>query len=243
MTKVMNRHRPRRAVATELNSRGHRNTNGGKFNGVQVGRILNNRLYIGEIAFRETVTSNAHPAIVSIETWDRAQAILEERGENQSRRAASGSDYMLTCRMPCPDCGAAMIGTSAHGRSRRYRYYTCWNTSQFGSSKCNAKRLDADSVDDAVTQALADFYRHQHELINDGVEAARANYYAATDNLHAELKTVEAELSKNRHDHRPVSRRVRTRDHDRGDRRPTPASTPRQDQRATPTSRSTHVRP
>lgn len=54
-----------------------------------------------------------------------------------AKRAASGSDYLLTGLIRCPLWGA-MLGTRAHGRTRIYRYYSCY-------------------------RLLADFYRHQQD--------------------------------------------------------------------------------
>jgi hypothetical protein len=39
------------------------------------------------------------------------------RGEDHSRRASNASDYLFTGDLRCPECGKAMIGTAANGRS------------------------------------------------------------------------------------------------------------------------------
>ena len=52
-----------------------------------------------------------------------------------------------------------MIGTRAHGRSRVYKYYTCFTRVRYDSGRCSASRLDADAAEEAVITARAAFYR------------------------------------------------------------------------------------
>lgn len=66
--------------------------------------------------------------------WAQAQAILDARGESHAHRAASGSDYVLTGRLRCPQCGKPMVGTRATGRNKTYRYYTCWNLARYDAA-------------------------------------------------------------------------------------------------------------
>ncbi|BAD59300.1 hypothetical protein NFA_44490 [Nocardia farcinica IFM 10152] len=129
-----------RSVASTLNDRGHRTTTGGLWSGNHVLRALSNRTYLGELTFRGHTVTGSHEPIIDTEQWERGQTILQSRTENPAHRAASGSDYMLTGRIRCPRCHRAMVGTRATGRSRTYRYYTCWNTTRYNSSKCDFPR-------------------------------------------------------------------------------------------------------
>ncbi|WP_245959610.1 recombinase family protein [Prauserella flavalba] len=185
-----------RAIAKVLNDRGHRTSSGGKWSGYQVIRALNNRVYLGELTFRETTVTDTHAPIIDLTVWEQAQAILDARGESHAHRAASGSDYVLTGRLRCPQCGKAMIGTRATGRNRTYRYYTCWNLARYDASKCDFKRLNADAVDAAVLDALATFYRTRHDLIADAIAHERKQHRAAHADRHAELAAVENEITK-----------------------------------------------
>jgi site-specific DNA recombinase len=185
-----------RAIANVLNDRGHRTTVGGVWSGHQVNRTLSNRTYLGELTFRDTTVTDTHDPIIQTAVFDQAEAILTARGDDHSHRASNASDYQLTGRLRCPGCGKAMIGTKANGRSRSYRYYTCFTRGRYGNHKCDAPRLDADAVDTAVLAALARFYRDRHDLITAAVEAARAEHTAAHTGRHAELAAVEAELTR-----------------------------------------------
>ncbi|GAB4588214.1 hypothetical protein Ntsu_60460 [Nocardia sp. IFM 10818] len=184
------------AVAAELNTRGHRASTGREWSGHHVLRILNSRIYLGELTFRDTTVTETHPAIIDTTTFDRAQSVLEARGESHAHRAANSSDYLLTGRLRCPRCGRAMIGTRATGRSRTYRYYTCFNRARYDTDKCDFTRLDADSVDTAVLEALGKFYRTRHDLISQAITAQKRHHRDASSGTRAELATVSGELAK-----------------------------------------------
>lgn len=183
-----------RAIATVLNDRGHRTAAGGIFSGHQVLRALTNRVYLGEISFRDIVVEKCHPPLIEADTWDRVQRLVKCRSESHAYRAAGGSDYIATGRLTCPKCGKPMIGTRATGRTHTYRHYTCWNRSRYGTTKCDADRINADALDTAVLDAIASFYQIQHVLTEEAVNAAREAYTASHCTLAAELTAVQAEI-------------------------------------------------
>ncbi len=185
-----------KTIAHTLNERGHRTTTGGQWSAHQVLRVLSNRIYLGELTFRGINATGCHPAIIDPAAFAEAQQILAVRGEDHAKRAANGSDYLLTGLMRCPSCGKAMIGTRAHGRSRVYRYYTCFTRIRYDTSRCAASRMDADAVEDAVIAALACFYHNQHDLIADAIAQAQASHAAAQDGWLAELTAAGHELAK-----------------------------------------------
>jgi site-specific DNA recombinase len=185
-----------KTIAHTLNERGHRTTTGGQWSAHQVLRVLANRVYLGELTFRGITATGCHPPIIEQATFARAQRILAARGEDHAKRAANRSDYLLTGLMRCPTCGKAMIGTRAHGRSRVYRYYTCFTRIRYATSRCAASRMDADAVEAAVIAALASFYRHRHDLIADATAQAQASHAASADCRRAELAAAEHELAR-----------------------------------------------
>lgn len=87
-----------------------------------------------------------------------------------------------------------MLGTRATARSRSYRYYTCFTRARYGT--CDPERLDADGLEARVLGALADFYRSEHDLINQAIADAHQQYIHAHAGQQAELDAVNAELAK-----------------------------------------------
>ncbi|MBT8227425.1 MAG: recombinase family protein [Dactylosporangium sp.] len=180
-----------RAIAAELNRRGIPNRTGAPWSGYTVARILDNPAYTGDIVFRDV-----HDPLVDRDTFATARDLAGARADAHHRRAASPADYNLTGLITCPDCGCKYIGTAATGRSRQYRYYTCFSRNRYGSAGCTGVRLNADATDQAVLQALADFYGRADLLIERIVAAARREHHDANTGRLAELDAVTAMISK-----------------------------------------------
>jgi site-specific DNA recombinase len=137
---------------------------------------------------------DAHQSLIDRETWQRACAIAAARASGQNQRALSGSDYHLTGLITCPDCGHKYIGTSATGRHRTYRYYTCFSRVRYGTHGCQAARLPADQADAAVLEALCDFYTQAGDLIADAVTRAQARHRDSHADRHAEHGAILAQI-------------------------------------------------
>ncbi|WP_092787164.1 recombinase family protein, partial [Actinokineospora terrae] len=184
------------AIAKLLNLRGLRTSTGKQWSPQQVLRVLANRVYIGELTFRGITVEFCHAPLVTDHVFEQAQRLLDERGEDHSKRAANASDYLATGKMRCPMCGKAYIGTRATGRTKTYRYYTCWTRSRYGTDACPSPRLDADQIDSTLLDSMATFFRTQHDLMADAVAAAQRDHASNFDTRQDELDTVNAELAK-----------------------------------------------
>ncbi len=185
-----------RAIAARLNEHGKRTRAGKPWSGHTIGRMLSNRLYLGEVGFRDVTAERAHPPLIDEELFAQCQAILEARGDAHSQRAASNSnsDYDLTGRITCPKCGCKYVGTSATGKLRRYRYYTCFTRARYGPTGCDAARIDADILDKAVAEAVIDFFRNT-DLITEAVAAERTLRADGSHRHHAELDTIAGQIT------------------------------------------------
>ncbi len=182
-------------IARLINQRGHRNTNGGIWSAYQILRILANRVYLGELAFRDITTTDCHEPLIDIDTFAEAERITSERNTERAQLRANSSDYDLTGKMRCPTCGSAMVGSRNHGRSKVYRYYLCHDRNRYSTNKCDGYRLDADAAETAVLDALAAFYRNNHTLIADAVAEAQRQHRAGQATQQDELTTVRAKIT------------------------------------------------
>ncbi len=149
--------------------RTRRTKSGGAFAKNSISSILRNEKYIGTFVFNRTSRSakNSHkskpeedivrivggvPRIIDDVTWNRVQERLSDNKHN----AASGAKniYLLTGKLFCGKCGAAMVGTTTtSGQSKtKYSYYVCGNRDR--SRTCDLPRISASRVEGAVLNAI-----------------------------------------------------------------------------------------
>ena len=166
-----------KAVATELNAAGHRTRSGRPRSHMSVLTILRNRAYVSEVFFRNAHHPAPHEALVDMALFAKAQAILTERGEDYSRRASNPCEYLLAGVVVCHRCGCHYTGTAARGRNARYRSYTCFTCQRYGTSRCDADRLPAGALEDAVIGALQRTYTRR-DLLDRAIAANRAGVEA-----------------------------------------------------------------
>ena len=184
-----------RAVANELTQRGYRRRSGRRWSSKTVTDTLRNPAHIGTVAFRDVRVDDAHPAVVDRKTFALAGVLLTERGVNRAKAASVASDYHLTGKIVCLRCGRAYLGTSATGRNRAYRYYTCRTRNRCGTVHCDAPRIDADAFDNRVLAALCDFYRTRTDIVTEAIASARDAYRATRHAVEAELRTVSSSMA------------------------------------------------
>ena len=142
-----------------FNEKGIKNKSGGDINYNSIQRMLNNRRYIGEYAFRDIVVPDGIPAIVPKELFDRVQAKLAKNKKSPARHKAE-EDYLLTTKLFCGCCGAYMCGESGKGRSGEvHRYYKCVSIKK-RRTICNKKSVRKDWIEDIVVNATTVSYTH-----------------------------------------------------------------------------------
>lgn len=99
-----------------LNEKGLRTATGRPFAKNSLNTLLKNEKYIGTYKYKDIVyDEDAIPAIVDKETFYKVQQMLGVNRRAPSRRW-SYTDYLLTDKLFCGKCGAAMMGSSGTGR-------------------------------------------------------------------------------------------------------------------------------
>jgi site-specific DNA recombinase len=186
-----------RAISRKLNADGHRTKAGKPWTTDAVLTVLRNRVYLGEVYFRGTwyTADPHHPPIIDPDLFDTAEQILHERGEDHAHRAANSSVYLLAGDVVCDLCGKRYLGTAAHGKLYRYRYYTCYTRQKHGPDHCPAERLPADQLETKIIDALLATLAR-----TDLIDAAITAHTAHRDTHRAahtdQLTAVDAELAK-----------------------------------------------
>ncbi|GLI03935.1 recombinase family protein [Phytohabitans aurantiacus] len=183
-----------RAIAARLNARGLRHRSGRPWSGHTIGKILANRTYLGETRFRNITTPNAHPPLIDQETFHRVQRIRTSRAHHDATPTAHTSDYLLAGLVTCMTCGSHYVGTAAHGRRHRYRYYTCQRHARYGRQACNSPRLPADQLEQQILKTIAAAYRDT-DLPADALAAVANTHRDNTSALRAEHAAVTAQMT------------------------------------------------
>jgi site-specific DNA recombinase len=85
----LNRRLGARNVANWLNERGHRTRGGKPWSFKLIFTVLRNRVYLGEVFFRDRWFSAPHEPLVDVDVFNGVQSLLDERGEDHARRRSN----------------------------------------------------------------------------------------------------------------------------------------------------------
>jgi site-specific DNA recombinase len=182
-------------IATELNNDGHRTRTGRRFSAKVVLGILRNRGYLGEVSFRD-VRHQPDQALIDPALFEKAQALLAERGESYDRRFTDKHpDYLLTGLITCGNCHRRYVGSAAHGKGHRYRYYACWTRQRYGKDACTGERIRADVLEAAVFEALIALYTDP-DLIERAIATKTRDTLSAARLHQDEIAATESQLKK-----------------------------------------------
>ena len=188
------KHLGARGVASYLSQHGHRSRPGHLWSHVGVLGVLRNPVYVGKIAFRDVEYEAPHPRLIEPEVFAHAQRLLRKRGDDASTRRSNTTDFLLSGLVVCAACGRRYIGTAAHGRSARYRYYTCFSRNRHGSQGCRSDVLRADRLDQAVLESLVATYADTR-LVKAAIDASQLKAAQLAPSQRSELRRVEAEIA------------------------------------------------
>lgn len=185
-----------RGIANWLNERGHRTKASKPWAHTSVLTVLRNQAYIGEIFFRGAYYPAPHPPLVDRDLFEAAQVLLEERGQNHSKRGSNRSDYLLAGLVRCARCGKRFVGNAGTGKKGyRYTYYTCFSRQRYGRQSCTADRLRADHLEAAVLESMLATYENT-TLLEQAATASAERAQALLPQQRDQLSAVEKEIRK-----------------------------------------------
>ena len=138
-----------KSIRNWLNENGVKNARGKAVSYNTVERLLKNRRYIGEYAFRDVVIPDGIPAIVPPDLFDRVQEKIAVNRRMPARHKAE-DDYLLTAKLFCGSCGAMLFGECGTGRSGvTHRYYKCASVKR-KSKPCSCQTFRKQWLEDLV---------------------------------------------------------------------------------------------
>lgn len=165
-----------------------------------VKQTLTNPVHIGKNQFKGDVYDGDHEAIVSEETFNLAQAMMDKNRRESDNPRPFESKYMLSGLIRCGECQSPMMAILGSVRldGTRKRYYRCKSFKKYNGAgknyhhiKCTSKSVDMYILEDKVL--------HQIEKIrlnlSDNVKL-KSDKVDKTAVYQSELNRLESQLEK-----------------------------------------------
>ena len=181
-----------------LNSLGLRTIRGKPFSKSSMATLFSNRKYIGEYRYKDVVIPGKIIPIVPTDLFDRVQARLVVNQHIKGGHARCMHDYLLTGKLICGHCHAAMVGESGTSRNGTvHHYYSCIARKRDRACNKTAERqtaLEIAIVRETIKHVLAP------EILSDLIDRAMEIYNQehqddpVLNTLYAERKNVETSL-------------------------------------------------
>jgi site-specific DNA recombinase len=112
--------------------------------------LLRHPFYKGTVRYMKVEYPGRHDPLVSEETWDKVQEIMDAR--NQAREKQHKHHHYLKGSLFCGSCGSRMIVTNARSRSGRiYPYFVCIGRHQ-KRNDCTMKAVSIERIEELVEE-------------------------------------------------------------------------------------------
>lgn len=192
-------HKRKGVVARLLNEKGYRTRNGSPFSDTTIGRLLRDPIAKGQrrANYTKSLGDNKKwvikpesewvltscPEIVSEETWNICNKILDEQESNNHRAPAKKPVHLFAGILTC-QCGGKMYVPS------RTKKYVC--------SKCNKTNIASDDIEEIYFGQLKSFLLTKKDLTTflSRADEAIQSKQTELESLHKERNRIKAEMDK-----------------------------------------------
>lgn len=118
-------------------------------------RILNCPLYIGKISHKKTTYDGEHQPIITQETWDAVQAIMDKNssGERRKRKRLKSNHMLRGIIFDCEN-HALTPSTTKNRHGRTYRYYVSTKAIKNGYGEAPLASVPATQVENMVVAQI-----------------------------------------------------------------------------------------
>ncbi|QQE80953.1 recombinase family protein [Alicyclobacillus sp. SO9] len=129
-----------------------------KWSFVTVRQLLDRETYLGNMKWGMSSKEDAHEAIISQETFERAQRMRDRRRETRP----SQRKHLLSGILRCGNCGGKMYHRTYDSRPYKYTYYACQYSEmsrkqllQHGrEERCTLPKIRTETIEPYVIQQL-----------------------------------------------------------------------------------------
>ena len=183
-----------------LNYKGYKTKAGRSFGKNSLYAILSNEKYIGVYTYNKVKKINgkrnthsvsediikipdALPAIIELEVWNMVSQRMNNRKWNARNRAKV--EYLLSGKVECGECGAAMCGIN---NRNKYFYYGC--TSKQRLRNCSKHQERKEVLEEKVLSAIRNF------LTSEKVEVLAQNLFDSMQHVQQDTIPLQKELKK-----------------------------------------------
>ncbi len=188
-------------LCKELNEQGFRTkrrrgrdgrmNDGYPFNKTTLYKILNNRIYLGEIRHKDKWYPGEHQAIIDQDLWDKAHAILAQDRTQRAQDTARKTAAPLKGLLYGPD-GKAMTPTHTRRGDKIYRYYVTHTANKRGYEECPVRMVRAADIEGIVFDQIKAIFKNPAMIVSTWKAAATMVEGITEDEVREGLQSIEA---------------------------------------------------
>lgn len=159
-------HLDQRGVTSKIRSGpSGKKTGGGKYSRGALYKILQNRIYVGEISHKGSLYAGEHEAIIDRDLWERVRAKLAEN-THARRHGTNASAPSLLRGLIYDEEGNCFTPSHAVKNGRRYRYYVSQRVTKRGPTNPNEpSRIPAREIEGLILARLKKFFASPDEVV------------------------------------------------------------------------------
>jgi len=161
--------------------------------------LIRNPLYRGVVTSRGQEFAGLHPALVSTELWEAANAAVRKtlKPARSPRPGRDRNFNVLKGLLFCGECGRAMVPHASgklDGQRRPYRYYTCNQVQkERADAQCRVRHVCGPTIEASVVSLLGQLARRP-EVVEAVLAAGKAKSHEQRDETEKKLRRLNTEL-------------------------------------------------
>lgn len=140
---------------------------GGKFTPNQIHRLLNKRIYLGQIHHKGTYYTGNHQAIIDEVLWDKAQHRLNKRSKTLSQ--THQSPFALKGKLRTFE-GFAMSPSTTKSNNKPIRYYVSQKAINQGYKSCDIKSINAELLESIIKAYTLQALHKSQSAFNENLD-------------------------------------------------------------------------